>query len=227
MNGRAPRVNLLPAEVGRRQRERRWLAWTGVAVLVLVLVLAGTYLAKLRAVDAAERDQAAAAAQVAELGAEVASLQDFAALDRRLEGRNALLAAAMATEISWARVLNDLSLTFPANSSLLTLVAARTQQERVLPTGEPEPEPDPADVGEEAVAEFAFTGYSVERFAPGVESVLLRVDEVRAFFNAYLSQAATAQRASTEVTTFNGTVQLDDDAYTGRYDDGLPALERR
>ncbi len=128
MNARAAQVNLLPREIGQRQRERRWAGITAVALLVWVAVLTGVYLAKLAAVRDAELERDVAAAEVELLRAEAAALQDFAALDRRLQARNDLLAAAMAEEISWAQTLNDLSLTFPANSSLLTFTGAMVEQ---------------------------------------------------------------------------------------------------
>lgn len=211
------RVNLLPREIEERARARKTTAWTIGAVAAYAALLGLVYIAKLGDLNAARSDRDNAEATVASLEAELASLQEFADLDRQLTARNNLLSASMATEISWARVMNDLSLTFPPSSSLLQLAgeAAGATQAGVAGTTQPNPNSD-------SVATVTFNGYSVERFAPGVERVLVKFDEVETFFNPYLSEAIEAPRGDTEVTTFAGSLQLTDDAYTGRYADGLP-----
>ncbi|HVM18786.1 MAG TPA: hypothetical protein VM307_02380 [Egibacteraceae bacterium] len=211
------RVNLLPREIEERARTRRTAGWTvagvaGYAALLLVL-----YLVKLGDVNAAREERDAEQARVDSLTAELATLEQYAQLDREVTARNNLLSATMATEISWARVLNDLALTFPPSSSMLTFTATTQPAGDAGLTGQPA-----ADPSSDSVADVNFTGYSVERFAPGVERVLVLFDEVETFYNAYLTEASEEERGDTEVTTFNGTFQLNDDAYTGRYEQGLP-----
>jgi len=203
------RVNLLPKEIEQRARARRASSWAIGAVAAYAALLTLLYIAKLSDVQSARDDRDAAAQQVAALQQELSTLQEYAELDRQLAARNALLRDAMAQEISWARVFNDLSLTFPPSSSLTALTAAST------PADAPE-----ATVG--AVGNLTFDGYSVERYAPGVERVLVKFDEVTTFFNSYLTTAGELERGDTEVTSFAGTVQLNEEAYTGRYADGLP-----
>ena len=211
------RVNLLPKEIEQRARERRATSWTIGAVAAYAALLGLVYIAKLGDLNDARSDRDNAQAAVAEAQAELAALQEFAELDEQMTARNQLLSAAMATEISWARVLNDLSLTFPPSSSLLTFSGASAGAGATGATAAA-----PANPNSESVASVTFEGYSVERFAPGVERVLVKFDEVTTFFNAYLSEAAETPRGDTEVTGFSGTMQLNDDAYTGRYADGLP-----
>lgn len=213
------RVNLLPPEIGQRQRERRAIVVTALVVLGYVAVLGLLYVLKLGAVDAAREERDVAQAEVGQLQGEVARLAPFAELDRRLTARNGLLASAMGSQISWARQLNDLSLAFPASASLLTLdgVMAGTAEPAAAATAGG----GGVDLGD-GVAKLTFSGYSVERYAPGVERVLVKLGDVPSYFNSYLSQAAESERGDTEVTTFDGAVQLDEDAYTGRYADGLP-----
>ena len=203
------RVNLLPREIEQRARARRTTSWAIGAVAAFAALLGLLYVAKLGDLNAARDDRDAAAAEVERLSQELSTLQEFAELDRQLAARNELLRDAMAREISWARVFNDLSLTFPPSSSLTALTAAST------PADAPE-----ATVG--AVGNLTFDGYSVERYAPGVERVLVKFDEVTTFFNSYLTTAGELERGDTEVTSFAGTVQLNEEAYTGRYADGLP-----
>lgn len=214
------RVNLLPREIFERARARRVTQATAAAVVLFVGVLGLVYMGKLADVRTAEQARDDARVEVVRLENEVAELDEYRVLAEQLETRNELLAASMATEISFSRVLNDLSLAFPSNASLQTLT---------MDTAETAETAETAGAGEtgqinfgEAVAKATFTGYSVERFAPGVETVLLDFDRTRAFFNAFLTTAAQAEVGDTEVTNFNGSVTLDRDAYTGRYRDGLP-----
>lgn len=211
------RVNLLPKEIEERAKARRVTSWAIGAVAAYAALLGLLYIAKLGDLNAARSDRDDAQATVATLQAELASLQEFAELDAQFTARNELLSAAMATEISWARVLNDLSLTFPPSSSLLSLTAAAEGAGATGADGTA-----PADPNSDAVGSVTFEGYSVERFAPGVERVLLKFDEVETFYNSYLSAAQETPRGETDVTGFSGTMQLNDEAYTGRYADGLP-----
>ncbi|MGH3664710.1 MAG: hypothetical protein ACRDU8_01235, partial [Egibacteraceae bacterium] len=101
------RVNLLPPEISERRRQRNRAVLTGLVVLLWVLLLGGLYMMKLSDVEAARLQREAAQQEVTRLQAEVAALQEFADLDRKLTARNGLLQTAMANEISWARMLND------------------------------------------------------------------------------------------------------------------------
>ena len=211
------RVNLLPREIEERARTRRSASWTIAGVAVFAALLGVVYLGKLGAVNGAREERDAAQGRVTELEAELATLQEFAELDREVKARNELLAAAMATEISWARTFNDLALTFPASSSLTGLEATALGGASAEPTAQ-----QPENVSPGTVATLTFNGYSVERYAPGVERVLIKFSDVGMFTNAYLSQAATELIEGTLVTAFNGSLEMTEDARTGRYADGLP-----
>jgi outer membrane murein-binding lipoprotein Lpp len=208
------KVNLLPQEVAAERAARRTTGLTIAAVLLLVVVLAGVHLLRLGEIGQAEEERDATQAEISRLQAEVAQLEQFRQLADELEARNAVLAAAMGSEISFARMLNDLSLAFPAGSSLRSLTATVLTPEAVSPTGE-------VAFGE-AVASVAYEGYSVERYAPGVEAVLIEFDKVRSFFSAFVESAQLEEIGTTEVTSFSGSIQVDEDALTGRYADGLP-----
>lgn len=208
------RVNLLPPEIAVRARRRREAGITGAALggyLVLLLLI---YLLKLGAVADARNDREEATRIVQDLQAEVASLAEFAELDRRLTARNDLLAAAMAKEMAWARILNDLALAFPGSSSLLTLEATQV--------GAATAEVQGAPVLADAVGTIEFSGYTVERYAPGVESAVVKFREVRSFRQPYLTQASELIRNQAVVTGYDGTVRLTDEAFTNRYVEGLP-----
>lgn len=208
------KVNLLPREYEVQARERRVTGLTVVLVLVFVAVLGVVYFLKVGAVDQARAERDAEQAEVSRLTAELAQLEEFRELADRLQARNDLLAFAMANEISWAAMLNDLSLTFPASASLRTLTGQFDDPE--------EPGAGEIDPGTR-VAAMVFSGYSVERLAPGVEIVLIEFDKGRAFFNSFVTSSAVEEIGNAEVQGFDGSVQLDENAFTRRYEAGLPA----
>lgn len=211
----APRVsvNLLPPELAARARARRIMQYTVGGVLVFVGALGLVYLLRLSEVSRAEDTRDAAQLEVVRLESDLAELDEYRALVELMDNRSSLLASAMEKEIAYSEVLNNLSLVFPDNASLLNLTIAAAEPEA--------PAAGEIDFGE-SVATGEFSGYSVERFAPGVETVLLDLDRTPSFFNAFVTTAAGERLGETEVTNFNGTVALDRGAYTGRYADGLP-----
>lgn len=211
------RVNLLPPELAQHAQQRRVAVYAGAGAAVWIAVLAGLY--GLQATEVAEREQARAneQAQVSVLQAEVAALAPYGELAAAVEHKNSQLSIAMADEISWARVMNEVSLAFPADASLQTFAASVQDVASA--------EPGQVSVGE-PVAAAQFTGYSVDRFAPGVEALLLDMEDVRSFYNLHLNTAADAEVATTPVTNFTGSSLMDEQAHTGRYASGLPAEDQ-
>jgi hypothetical protein len=174
-------------------------------------------------VEDAQLERDAADRRVAVLRSDLDELSEFQTLVDDIDARESLLTAAMDDELSWARVFGDLALSFSRDSSLTEIQAVTAED--AAPEGDiaaadadPEPEPD-ADT---SVAQVTFTGYSVEEFAPGVAEVLADFAEAEGFFDSYLTTAIEEERGDSEVTGFEGRVELNDKAYTRRYEDGLP-----
>jgi hypothetical protein len=209
------RVDLLPRAVAERRRTQRITTWSIVAVGVFVLLLGGVYAVKLAAIRDAEAARAVVQADVDRLNVEVAALDEYRLLAAERDARNAVLATAMEREVSFARVLNDTALALPATASLRGMTVAL--QEPVDPTAEVALAPG------DAVASLTYTGYSVERFAPGVEGVLDEFGKVGSGFGTFLSAAREEEVGADEVTAFESSLKLDDGAYTRRYAEGLPA----
>lgn len=212
------RVNLLPRELEQRSKARRSIRLSILVVFLALAIMGGLYAYQSNEVRQAEEQRDRAADEVARLEAELAELEEFRELLDRHTARSELLAEAMEREISWARVLNDLALAFPGDASLLSLAV----------NAEEPAEPAPGEIAAGVrVGSVTVSGYSVEEYAPGVQSVLIDFEGARGFFNTYLSTAGVAEIGDTEVTNFGGTIDLDDDVYTERYADGLPPEAER
>ncbi len=69
-------------------------------------------------------------------------------------------------------------------------------------------------------------GYSTEGYAPGVEAVLVQVDQADRIDGPYVTGAQVEELSSTEVTGFSATADIGTAAYTDRYRNGLPPQER-
>jgi hypothetical protein len=208
------RVNLLPGQVRERSTARRGSFLAALLVLLAIAGMAFLFLAKRGAVDDAIADRDAAQAEVNRLQAEVQALGQFQALADELAAGNGLLVTAMGDEIAVARVLNDVSLSLPSTSSLTALTLTRDETEATA--GEPE-------LGD-AVANLLLSGYSIERYAPGVEGVLLQFDQVDGLVLTYLNTAALADIATVQVTSFDANGLLTEEIFTGRYAEGLPEV---
>ena len=247
-HGRVTKVNLLPTEIGRQRRSHH-MAVISLGVLGIYLIaLTAVYIAKTNAVAQALAERDAAEQQVAVLQAEVSELAEYQTLVDDIEAREALLTTAMSDELSWARIFGDLALSFSRDASLTEVQAVTAVEEEAvdgeITETEAEPETDTetdtepdtdaeiepgsdlepdADVDDDtSVAQITFTGYSVEEFAPGVAEVLSNFAEAEGFFDSYLTTAVEEERGDSLVTGFEGRVELNDQAYTRRYDDGLP-----
>lgn len=210
------RVNLLPREFEERGRERRRAVLSYGALLLVLAGLGFLWFLKQGSVETARIARDEAQAEVARLQAEVAELRQFQELATQLQNGEQVLTFAMAGEVSFARLLNDLALAFPATASLTSLSATLEA-------------PDTAATGEDAgidpgpsIGTLSFTGYSIERYAPGVETVIIDFSRIRDLLNAFLETAAAAEIGDVGVTNFTGTANVAETALTGRYAEGLP-----
>jgi len=250
------RVDLLPPEVGERITRRRVTIVTGSLLGLWLVALGAILLVVLAGVDRAREERDIAQAEVIRLQGRVTELAPFGQLEARLAEQNRILAAAMGEEVSTAAVLNDLALTFPASSSLrtltLTLEAAPADGTAPAPAPAPSAAPSPAPEASEgtagadgqaatpaptapavpatpapgAIGLLAVEGYSTEGYAPGVESVLVQVDQADRIDGPYVTGAQVEQLSSTQVTGYSATADIGPAARTDRYRNGLPPQER-
>ena len=203
-------INLLPSRYEERLAERRRVGATAAALLVLVLVLAALSLAQAGRLEQAASERDAEQARTAELSARRAELAPFGQLADGVGQREGVLSAVMGAEVSWARVLADLSGTFPADASLVSFTA---ESMLAAPAGE-----QPVTAGSVApIGSTSFSGYSVAGFDPGLAHTLRRLATAPSLSEPTLQEGAAADIGGRAVTTFDGAAFLDTAALSRRY----------
>ncbi len=167
-------VNLLPPEVRERQRARRRTALVALAGALALAIVVGASALQVVGLRRVEGELAAQERVNAELEAEVASLQEFADLEAQLQAQRQLVDAVFLGEVSFSRVLLDVSRTIPDNAFLTELSAQIT-----APTQGTEPG---AVVGS---LSFSGTVGDIDALA----AFLTRLEQVRGWVNPWTSNA--------------------------------------
>jgi Tfp pilus assembly protein PilN len=135
----------------------------------------------------------------------VNELQQFETLRSQLQEKEQLLTAALADTVSWSGVLHDLSLVIPDRVWLtnftgsLTAPTAGAVPAPVGPTG-------PTTPGSTLVGNIQFQGSSLD--TEDVALWLTRLEQVKGWVNAWLTQAGKAVVGSTTVFQFTSSVDL-------------------
>lgn len=205
------RVNLLPTEVHERNRQRRNLLLVGLGVVVLLAVLAVGYFYQAGRVDDAESRLAAEEQQLQALEAELAQLEEYEALEQRVQDSTEVIATAMAGEVSVAGLLQDVAAVMPGETQLDTLNLTVT------------PEAEPA-VGDrpQVLGQLGFTGRSLEGHAPGLERLLLEFDKVASLSDLFFSSSTLEEDVQGDIVSFSVEADVGPEALTRRYIQGLP-----
>ena len=198
------RVNLLPREVQQRSDATRSRILMAVAALVVLGVLAAvTFVQRGRISDAEDR-LAAVEATNQQLQADVVALQPFADLESRADEAVTTVGAALGNEGSMATILQDLSAVMPPTAEFSSLAVTLSQEPL-----------SPARGGDRLVyGQLVATGQVLDGLAPGVERLIIDVDRVAAFDNAYVTTSTVDEEGIVEFTL---EVELGPEALTGRY----------
>lgn len=205
MNNNA-RVNLLPGDVRERQSANRERILAAAAVGALVVVLGGVWFWKNAQVGDAREKLAAEEATTQALQAEVAELNEYAAIQTELLDADENVASVLGGEVGVAGILQDLATVMPPGVELDSLSVQVTPDNELITIGE-----------------LAMTGRTIDRHAPGLERVLLELDKVTAFRAPYFGSAAVD---NDDAVAFDVSVQLGTEVLTGRYNEGIPEVLR-
>lgn len=204
------RVNLLPREIGERERARRHRIMAGLAGVAVVAAMGGAYTLQLRQVAAAEQALADERAELAALQSDLAELAPYDQLDRARTEADAELATALGGEVSIAGVLQDVAAVVPADVALTTVAIAL--------------EPTLLEDAPTSVGRVTLEGMTVDGHRPGVERFLLALDASGSLHDVTLSRSELDEDLG--ATLLNAEAQLDVGVRTDRYQAGLPEVLR-
>lgn len=193
-------INLLPAHVRSAQNARRILSMAAVGAGALVVLLVGiTVLQRVR-IGNAEETLRAERARAAELRTEVDGLKEFDTLQTAIDSNRQILAAALTSDISWSRFLDDLDSVVPADSWLSSLTVSA--------------KPGQTPTGESSLGTAQYAGY-VTTF-PGLAGWLDTMSELDGLRFVYLSQGKKQDFEGRKVVSFGATAHVTDSMLSNR-----------
>lgn len=206
------RINLLPPEIEQKRRARQattLLIGIGVAWVLILLVI---WLVRQGELHGQEDRLAAAQADAAELQTKIGALKEFDDLDKAVKAKEASLAAVMADDVAWSRLLIELSMIIPGDSWLTSFsgtAAAATP-------------PPPSAVGVTTPGYGGLSFSTVTFDFPGVAKWLTRLRELQSVQNIWVPSAAKGQIGTREVVNFSSSMDLSGAALSKRYQQGGP-----
>lgn len=195
-------VNLLPPELAARQKTRRLTSLIVVGgVAVLALMLGFWFLQSQKVLDVNDRI-AAQNTRNARLQAQIGQLQEFQALQTEAAAQQQLLGKAYTGEVSFSRMLLDISRVIPSDAYLTSFDATLAAPAATTTPGAP-----------------SFVGsFTAEGESAGLESLaswLTRLESVTGWVNPWMTTAAETNERS-GFYTFSSGADLSGEALTDR-----------
>ena len=200
-----PRVNLLPPEIAERQRFRRVQVGLGAGLLTATGVVALIHVGALNSTDAAAAELAAVNSRGAVLRAESAEYADVQRVHADAAAARTMLAEAMAGEIRFSTLLDDLSRSVPADVWLESVTFTQTPSSPSSPS-------DPAAAGVGTVA-FDGSGREHDDVATWLES-LARQER---FADATFTKSTVVDKDGRPSVSFTSSATLSEAALSRRY----------
>ena len=211
------RIELLPESYQAQRKQRRNLRLIVAGGVVLLALFLAYWLVLGMRIAGAERELDSVAARNQELQAEIDSLQRFAALEAEVNTKQIALATVMQSDVDWPAVLTEVAMVIPGEVWLTSLTASAGQTEGATAVGT---ETAVVRVSEEQpFGRIQFQGNSLSM--PGVAKWLLRLGAVEEFEALWLNNATEGDVGTTEVVNFDSTLELSDEAASGRFSNGL------
>jgi Tfp pilus assembly protein PilN len=203
-------INLLPSEVKQRQRTKRSTALVAVAGGAVVAVLVALWF--LQGVHLADTESKLSEQQQtnARLQGEISKLHRFEEIRNDLQSRRTLLRQTLAGTVEWSGVLHDLSLVVPDRVWLTQMIGQlNTTSSSVVAPPVPGSAPVPGTAtgpGPGLVGSIQFQGDALDKKT--VALWLTKLESVRGWVNAWLSQATEQDLNGTTVVSVNSSVDL-------------------
>lgn len=202
-------VNLLPPELRERQAIRRTTSLVAAAGLGVLALIGIFYFFQVQGLSQVQSDLRAQRVQNARLVGQIASLQEFAALQAELAAKEALVDVIYVNEVSWSSALLDVSRVIPDASYLTNLTG------QITPTVVGEVATGPTGVTPDAslIGNMTFAG--VANQTETIATWLTRLEEVRGWVNAWVNSAQEDAPFS-RIYTFSNGLDLTQEAATAR-----------
>jgi type IV pilus assembly protein PilM len=203
------RISLLPVEVAeiRTQRRQAVLATAGVAGLALILLV--LWLARQSKVHDEQAKADSAERETARLQQQVSALQSVTALDTQLTQRRQLVTSALADDVAWTRLLQEIATVIPNDVWLTSFNGTKAGPAGAAGTTTAA---STSAVGSVNVSAMGSDHSSAARW-------LLRIGDVSSFTDVWLPSSTKAAGAST--VTFTSTADLTPAARSGSDRAGL------
>jgi len=207
------RINLLPPEVGERQRLRRRTLLTVASGVVLLALVGGFYFLQVVRLSGVEEDIQAQESVNQGLRTQIADLQDIAVLEQEIAETRDLLSTLLQDRILWSGVMRDISLVIPGQvwlDGLSATAGAAVEGAEAAPT---------TGAGG-LVGQISFSGFAFDHRE--VALWLSRLEDVRGFINPWLSSSTKSEIGDTSVVQFASSVDMSDQALARRAGRGSP-----
>jgi Tfp pilus assembly protein PilN len=197
-------VNLLPPEILEGHRSRRIAALVGAGCAVALLLVFMFYVLQTQRLGDVNDDVATQQTANQNVQTQIGALQSFATLQAAAQAQQQLLSAAYAREVSFSRLLMDVSRVIPSDMALDALT---------LQLSAPA-----AGAGATVTGPTVFVGtLNASGEAASVQTIatwLTRLEQVEGWVNPWTSNATLDEEGQTY--TFISTVDLTDSIVTDR-----------
>ena len=202
-------VNLLPSELRERQAIRRTTSLVLAAGLAVLALIGIFYVFQVQRLSQVQSDLEAQQSRNAQLGTQIASLQEFADLQAELASKEALVGEIFVNEVSWSSALLDVSRVIPDASYLTNLTG------QITPTvvGEVATEPTGGTPETTLIGNMTFAG--VANQTETIATWITRLEEVQGWVNAWVNSAQEDAPFS-RIYTFSNGLDLTQEAATAR-----------
>lgn len=208
LTGGLPQVNLLPPEIHAARGLRVVKRWLGIALLVVLVVIAGLYAWAMLAKQDAENDLALAEDETARLIAEQAKYAEVPAVLAELANSEDSLWLATSTEVLWEPYLRAIASTVPNDVSIDSLgYAGMTPLAPDAYLTSPLQKP--------GVGSITFTARSLT--VPDTAEWIEKLNAVPGFSDAWFSDASTTEEEEEVFYVVNATVQVTEPAWAQRF----------
>jgi Tfp pilus assembly protein PilN len=197
-------INLLPQEVRHRHRTKRQTALVAVAgaavvaVLIFLWVLQGVHLSQVDQ-EVAQQKQTNAQLQV-----KIDQLHHFAEIRSNLESQKKLLRQTLSGNVKWSGVMHDLSLVMPDQMWLGSMTG--TLNTASSSGAVPATAPTTPGAATNLLGSIQFQGDAMDKQT--IALWLTKLETVRGWVNAWLSQAQETKVGVTPVVSFTSSVDL-------------------